>query len=66
MFQTKNPRKSLACTEKSSAKAHILRPHISNSLGTGGAEYWNNKLHTLVPKEQAHNTAKFVLRNLCH
>lgn len=66
MFQTINPRKSLTRTEKSSAKVHILRPHISNSLGTGGTVYWNNSgknftlLSNSVPKEQAHSTAKFV------
>lgn len=72
MFQTKTPRKSLVCTEKSCAKAHILRPRISNSLGTGGAAYWNNSgknftlLSDSVPKEQAHSTAKFAYKNLWH
>lgn len=62
MLQIKNPRKSLAWTEKSSAKAHILRPHINNSLGTGGAAQWNSSgknftlmLSSSVPKKQAHN-----------
>lgn len=72
MFQTKIPRKLIAWTQKSSAKAHILRPCISNSLGTGGAEHWNNSgknftlLSNSVPKKQACNTAEFVYRNLWH